>query len=36
MTEEYTEEELAKFPFMNSNIDLEKRVQDLLRRLELI
>ena len=35
MTEEYTKEELIKLPFMNDNLDIEKRVQDLLNRLEL-
>ena len=35
MTEKISNEELAKFPFMDSNLDLEKRVEDLLGRLTL-
>ena len=35
MAEEYTKEELLKLPFMNEDLDLEKRVEDLLRRYEL-
>ncbi|MGB5911679.1 MAG: glycoside hydrolase family 3 C-terminal domain-containing protein [Promethearchaeia archaeon] len=33
MVEEISEEELKKLPFMNSNLDLEERVDDLLQRL---
>jgi beta-glucosidase len=33
MNTEYSEEELKNLPFMNSNLDLEKRVDDLLNRL---
>ncbi len=35
MTEKLSNEELSKLPFMNSNLDLEKRVEDLLGRLTL-
>ena len=35
MNETYTAEELQNLPFMNSNLDLEKRVEDLLNRLTL-
>jgi beta-glucosidase len=35
MTEEYNEQELSNLPFMNSDLDLEKRVEDLLGRLTL-
>jgi beta-glucosidase len=35
MAEEYSEEELAQLPFMNGDLDLEHRVEDLLSRLEL-
>ncbi|TFG24129.1 MAG: glycoside hydrolase family 3 protein, partial [Promethearchaeota archaeon] len=35
MPKEYTEEELSKLPFMNSDLDLEQRVEDLLGRLTL-
>ena len=35
MNEEYTEQELSKLPFMNSELNLEKRVEDLLGRLTL-
>jgi len=35
MPEEYSEEELAKLPFMNGDLELEQRVEDLLSRLEL-
>ena len=35
MTEEYTQQELSNLPFMNSDLDLEKRVEDLLGRLTL-
>ena len=33
MTEQLTPEEIAKLPFMNPNLDLEERVEDLLGRL---
>ena len=35
MQEKYSQEELAKLPFMDSDLDLEKRVEDLLGRLTL-
>jgi beta-glucosidase len=35
MDETYSKEELNKLPFMNSNLDLEERVEDLLGRLTL-
>lgn len=35
MQEKYTSEELAKLPFRDSNLELEKRVEDLLSRLTL-
>jgi beta-glucosidase len=35
MKETYSEEELKNLPFMNVNLDLEKRVEDLLSRLTL-
>jgi beta-glucosidase len=35
MNETYSESELQSLPFMNSNLDLEKRVEDLLSRLTL-
>ena len=35
MAEEYSEEELARLPFKNGDLDLEHRVEDLLSRLEL-
>ncbi len=35
MEKEYSEEEIAKLPFMDSSLDLEKRVEDLLGRLTL-
>jgi len=35
MSETYSEEELLKLPYMNSDLDLEERVDDLLERLTL-
>ncbi|MGV9171574.1 MAG: beta-glucosidase family protein [Promethearchaeia archaeon] len=35
MTEEFTQDELVNLPFMNSELDLEERVEDLLQRLTL-
>ncbi|MFX1375929.1 MAG: glycoside hydrolase family 3 C-terminal domain-containing protein [Promethearchaeota archaeon] len=35
MSEEISRDELSKFPFMNSNLNLEERVEDLLNRLTL-
>ncbi len=35
MNEKYSEEEIQRLPFMNQNLDLEKRVEDLLCRLTL-
>ncbi|MFX0140161.1 MAG: beta-glucosidase [Candidatus Hodarchaeota archaeon] len=35
MGEDISQEELKKLPFMNSNIDLEERVDDLLQRLNI-
>ena len=35
MAKKYTKSELAKLPFMDSSLDLEKRVEDLLNRLTL-
>jgi beta-glucosidase len=35
MDKEYSEEEIKNLPFMNSSLDLEKRVDDLLNRLTL-
>jgi len=35
MNETYTENQLQKLPFRNSKLDLEKRVEDLLKRLTL-
>jgi len=35
LNETYSEEQLRKLPFMDNSISLEKRVEDLLRRLTL-